>query len=209
MLLAICLLHLPRILWQKTIQPVSAGRSKRITRFGTLPCCWAVVSLLLHGQVLRISGYTAHEKEHIARQYLQPQTAADAGVPTDAVQITDGALTLLITEYCRWGGSLPLHLLSYNAALPEQTACRPGIVGQWAGLDLQSTPCATAAIISASMWLLRSSCQVSACDCCCLAERDDQWWKHVPCCLCSQLPSCMDCLPGTPCLPPSFLLVSA
>ena len=54
-------------------------------------------------QVLRISGYTAHEKQHIARQYLQPQAAADAGVPASAVQITDDAMTQLITEYCRWG----------------------------------------------------------------------------------------------------------
>lgn len=52
-------------------------------------------------QVLRISGYTAHEKQHIARQYLQPQAAAEAGVPPDAVQITDPAMSHLIGEYCR------------------------------------------------------------------------------------------------------------
>ena len=57
-------------------------------------------------QVLRISGYTAHEKQHIARQYLQPQAAADAGVPTEAVQITDAALGELISEYCRYCGDM-------------------------------------------------------------------------------------------------------
>ncbi|KAK9814015.1 hypothetical protein WJX73_009263 [Symbiochloris irregularis] len=68
--------------------------------------------LLDRMEVLRISGYTAHEKEHIARQYLQPQAASEAGLPRDAVQITDPAMTELITEYCREAGPVSFLLHS-------------------------------------------------------------------------------------------------
>ena len=39
---------------------------------------------------------------HIARQYLEPQTRDDAGVPADAAEITDVAMAHLINEYARY-----------------------------------------------------------------------------------------------------------
>ena len=39
---------------------------------------------------------------HIARQYLEPQTRDDAGVPVDAAEITDVAMAHLINEYARY-----------------------------------------------------------------------------------------------------------
>ena len=56
-------------------------------------------------QVIRIGGYIANEKVHIARQYLEPQTHEDAGVPKEAASITDEAMTHLITEYARQADS--------------------------------------------------------------------------------------------------------
>jgi ATP-dependent Lon protease len=52
-------------------------------------------------QVIRISGYIADEKVHIARQYLEPQALSDAGVPSAAAAITDAAMRELINEYAR------------------------------------------------------------------------------------------------------------
>lgn len=57
--------------------------------------------MLCNVQVLRISGYIADEKMHIARQYLEPQTRQEAGIRQGATSITDGALNALVTEYCR------------------------------------------------------------------------------------------------------------
>ena len=58
--------------------------------------------------MLRLSGYTAAEKQHIGRQYLEKQAAGEAGVPDGAVQISDEAMSHLIVEYCRhalpWSG---------------------------------------------------------------------------------------------------------
>lgn len=51
--------------------------------------------------MIRIPGYIADEKVHIARQYLEPQTRDDAGVPLDTASITDEAMAHLINEYAR------------------------------------------------------------------------------------------------------------
>lgn len=52
-------------------------------------------------QVIRIPGYIADEKVHIARQYLEPQSMREAGVPAAAASITDPAMHNLIHEYAR------------------------------------------------------------------------------------------------------------
>lgn len=52
-------------------------------------------------QVIRLSGYAADEKMAIARRYLEPQAAKDAGVPEGAVRLDDEAMHTLINEYCR------------------------------------------------------------------------------------------------------------
>jgi Lon-like ATP-dependent protease len=62
--------------------------------------------LLDRMEVIRLSGYTADEKTAIARRYLEGQCRGEAGVPQGAVGLEDGALDLLIQEYCRWGGGV-------------------------------------------------------------------------------------------------------
>ena len=62
--------------------------------------------------MLRLSGYTAAEKQHIGRQYLEKQAAGEAGVPEGAVRIDDEAMSHLIVEYCRFDGLLKLWLSS-------------------------------------------------------------------------------------------------
>ena len=46
----------------------------------------------------------ADEKRAIARRYLEPAAAADAGVPPGSVSLADDALEALIGEYCREAG---------------------------------------------------------------------------------------------------------
>ncbi|KAF8065961.1 lon protease [Scenedesmus sp. PABB004] len=60
--------------------------------------------LLDRMEVIRLSGYTSDEKRAIARRYLEPQSQADSGVPGDAVEVTDGAMDVLIEEYAREAG---------------------------------------------------------------------------------------------------------
>ncbi len=52
-------------------------------------------------QVIRIPGYIADEKVHIARQYLEPQSMRESGVPEAAASISDAAMHTLIHEYAR------------------------------------------------------------------------------------------------------------
>jgi len=53
-------------------------------------------------QIIRLSGYTAHEKVAIARKYLEPQTRESAGIPDGSTVVSDDAMRELITEYARW-----------------------------------------------------------------------------------------------------------
>lgn len=60
--------------------------------------------LLDRMEVIRLSGYASDEKRSIARRYLEPQSAKDAGVPQGAAQLTDDAMDMLINKYCRCVG---------------------------------------------------------------------------------------------------------
>ena len=68
--------------------------------------------LLDRMEVIRLSGYIADEKKAIARNYLEPEARAGAGVPEDASVLTDGAVDALIDAYCREAGvrNLKKHL---------------------------------------------------------------------------------------------------
>ncbi|KAI8475159.1 MAG: Lon protease C-terminal proteolytic domain-containing protein [Monoraphidium minutum] len=68
--------------------------------------------LLDRMEVIRLSGYASDEKTAIARSYLEPQARTDAGVPPGAVEVTDGAMGVLIDQYCREAGvrNLKKHL---------------------------------------------------------------------------------------------------
>ncbi len=54
--------------------------------------------LLDRMEVIRLSGYASDEKRAIARKYLEPASAADAGVPPGAASLTDPAMDTLINE---------------------------------------------------------------------------------------------------------------
>ncbi|GIL92222.1 hypothetical protein Vretimale_18475 [Volvox reticuliferus] len=60
--------------------------------------------LLDRMEVIRLSGYAQDEKTAIARRYLEPAAATDAGVPRGAVSLSEDALESLIAEYCREAG---------------------------------------------------------------------------------------------------------
>ena len=61
-------------------------------------------ALLDRMEVIRLSGYTAEEKKHIARRYLIPRQMERNGVSDDLVAISAGALERLILEYTREAG---------------------------------------------------------------------------------------------------------
>ncbi len=60
--------------------------------------------LLDRMDVIQISGYTANEKFHIAREHLVPKQALDHGMEDGGVQITDAAIQKLIANYTREAG---------------------------------------------------------------------------------------------------------
>jgi len=59
--------------------------------------------LLDRMEVIRLSGYTEHEKLHIARRYLLPRQIAAAGLPKGLLRVTDPGLRTVIGEYTREG----------------------------------------------------------------------------------------------------------
>lgn len=69
----------------------------------------------------RLSALRADEKVAIARRYLEPQAAHDAGVPSGSVRLADDALEALISEYCREAGvrNLKKHIEKVRIGLLE------------------------------------------------------------------------------------------
>jgi len=61
-------------------------------------------ALLDRMEIISLSGYSEQEKVHIARRYLLPRQIAEHGLPPDALEITDAALQVVITEYTREAG---------------------------------------------------------------------------------------------------------
>jgi endopeptidase La len=61
-------------------------------------------ALLDRMEVIQLSGYSEDEKLHIARKYLLPRQMSEHGLPADAVEITEAALRLVISEYTREAG---------------------------------------------------------------------------------------------------------
>jgi ATP-dependent Lon protease len=55
-------------------------------------------------EVIRLSGYTSHEKEQIARRHLIPRLAAESGLPDVGDVLTRPALRHLIEAYTREAG---------------------------------------------------------------------------------------------------------
>ena len=61
-------------------------------------------ALLDRMEIIPLSGYTEEEKAHIARKYLLPRQMDEHGLPDDALQITDAALSVIIAEHTREAG---------------------------------------------------------------------------------------------------------
>ena len=55
-------------------------------------------------EVVQLSGYTAEEKQEIARRYLVPRQQAQNGISDQQVEITDEALAAVIGDYTREAG---------------------------------------------------------------------------------------------------------
>ena len=61
-------------------------------------------ALLDRMEVISLSGYSEEEKAHIARKYLLPRQMSEHGLPDDVMELTDAALTVVISEYTREAG---------------------------------------------------------------------------------------------------------
>jgi ATP-dependent Lon protease len=61
-------------------------------------------ALLDRMEIISLTGYTEEEKVHIARKYLLPRQMSEHGLPPSSLEITDGALRLVISEYTREAG---------------------------------------------------------------------------------------------------------
>ena len=61
-------------------------------------------ALLDRMEIISLSGYSEQEKVHIARKYLLPRQIAEHGLTPDALEITDAALQVVISEYTREAG---------------------------------------------------------------------------------------------------------
>ncbi len=61
-------------------------------------------ALLDRMEMIQLSGYTEDEKVHIARMYLIPRQREEHGLTPEHIEITDGALRRVISEYTREAG---------------------------------------------------------------------------------------------------------
>ncbi|MEW6207555.1 MAG: endopeptidase La [Acidobacteriota bacterium] len=55
-------------------------------------------------EVIRLAGYSEEEKLHIARRYLAPRQIGEAGLTPQQIQISDEAMTAIISRYTREAG---------------------------------------------------------------------------------------------------------
>jgi endopeptidase La len=61
-------------------------------------------ALLDRMEIISLSGYTEEEKLHIARRYLLPRQISEHGLPEGLLELTDGAVRRVISEYTREAG---------------------------------------------------------------------------------------------------------
>jgi endopeptidase La len=61
-------------------------------------------ALLDRMEIIPLSGYSEHEKLHIARKYLLPRQMTEHGLPPDSMEITDAAMRAIIMEHTREAG---------------------------------------------------------------------------------------------------------
>src|SRR5207342_2200218 len=88
-------------------------------------------ALLDRMEIISLTGYTEEEKVHIARRYLLPRQEAEHGLPPGALEITDAALRVVISEYTREAGvrSLERQLGALARKVAARIATRPADAG--------------------------------------------------------------------------------
>jgi endopeptidase La len=84
-------------------------------------------ALLDRMEIIQLSGYTEEEKVHIARRYLLPRQITDHGLTPAGMEISDGALQLVISEYTREAGvrNLERQLGTIARKVAARVAARP------------------------------------------------------------------------------------
>jgi ATP-dependent Lon protease len=84
-------------------------------------------ALLDRMEVLQLPGYTEDEKRHIARRYLIPRQLEEHGLPSSAMDITDGALSTIISHYTREAGvrNLERQIGAIARKIAARAASRP------------------------------------------------------------------------------------
>jgi endopeptidase La len=84
-------------------------------------------ALLDRMEIIALSGYSEQEKAHIARKYLLPRQIAEHGLPPEAMEVTDAALQVVITEYTREAGvrNLERQLGAIARKVAARIATRP------------------------------------------------------------------------------------
>jgi endopeptidase La len=88
-------------------------------------------ALLDRMEIIALSGYTEEEKVHIARKYLLPRQMSDHGLPAEVLDVTDGALRVVVAEYTREAGvrNLERQLGTIARKVAARVATRPADAG--------------------------------------------------------------------------------
>ncbi len=88
-------------------------------------------ALLDRMEIIPLTGYTEEEKVHIARKYLLPRQLSEHGLPESALDLTDGALRTVISEYTREAGvrNLERQLGTIARKVAAAFASRPSDAG--------------------------------------------------------------------------------
>jgi endopeptidase La len=99
-------------------------------------------ALLDRMEIISLTGYSEQEKIHIARKYLLPRQIGEHGLPADAMEVTDAALQLVITEYTREAGvrNLERQLGAIARKVAARIATRQSEAGLPAGASATAEP---------------------------------------------------------------------
>jgi ATP-dependent Lon protease len=89
-------------------------------------------ALLDRMEVIALSGYSEEEKVHIATKYLLPRQMSEHGLTPDALELTEPALRLVISEHTREAGvrNLERQLGTLARKVAARIATRPGDSGE-------------------------------------------------------------------------------
>jgi endopeptidase La len=89
-------------------------------------------ALLDRMEIIQLAGYSEEEKVHIARKYLIPRQIAEHGLPAGALDITDAAVRLVVSEYTREAGvrNVERQLGAIARKVAARVATRPADGGE-------------------------------------------------------------------------------